>query len=570
MVVLRRRARIAERWGGAAALCLLLESSWGLADTATEPAGLLAPWNRRNEPDDTARIEGARYERGREPARRLLELAQDPEVRANARTSLSMVRALHVHSRGPLADRVVAQLLTFFAPLATPGRESNADRSFLDASELRYRVRGTAALALAHSGHRFGLRALVVAAGARDESDPLARELARAALTALWPQAVDLPEGARLPAAWVERAYAADDVSRAAFSGPHAWAYAKDAEEGFSLLAVALAEPRDHSRMRDHGAWQASFASQQGAWALRAITLLGLRDAALAEWASTEAKRRVGHQSPVWRSAAAFALAVYEPSATVSFLGDADAARRLATARQAHSGILAEHALRRLRARLEPSHATLVPLPLPLPVALAPSLRATDLETHLLWRGLRLAQASERAAWLAPLAARARRAEATSDGPEPSELRVWLGRENPTERAATAAGLGNSLLTESRALLGAAYAYEPRSDVRRALVIALARRNADEVGVGTSRLLAEIAQLDPDPLCRALARDARSTPSSALVADWTFARVAPETHAADSAAPLRTTTFVTIEGRALEVAADSDGFVAVVGLPFAR
>ncbi len=568
MAAVRRPTRIATRGGASAALCLLLGSSWGVAETATEPAGLLAPWNRRTGPDDAARIERARFEHGREPARRLLELAQDPEVRANARTSLSMVRALHVHSRGPLADRVVAQLLTFFVPIATSGREPEAERTFADAGALRYRVRGTAALALARSGHRLGLRALVVAAGAREESDPQARELARAALTALWPRAVDLPNEARLPPAWVERAYAAEHVNTEAFPGPHAWANAKDGDASFSLLALALAVPGDHSRLHDHGAWQESLASAQGPWALRAITLLGVRDGALAEWATTEAKQRVGHQSPIWRSAAAFALAVHEPNAALSFLGDADAARSLATARQAHSGTLAEHALRLLRARLDRAPATR--LALPLTIALAPTLGATDLETHLLWRGLRLAPASARAAWLSPLAARARRQEATSSGPEPSELRVWLGREDPAERAATAAGLGRSLLTESRALLGTAYADEPRSDVRRALVLALARRNADQPGVGTSRLLVEIAQLDPDPLCRALARDARSAVTSPLVADWTFARLAPEARSADSAAPVRTTTFLTIEGRALEVAADSDGFVAVVGLPFAR
>lgn len=148
-------------------------------------------------------------------------------------------------------------------------------------------------------------------------------------------------------------------------------------------------------------------------------------------------------------------------------------------------------------------------------------------------------------------------------------VKRWLSSDDPLVRAHAARGLGAASYPRATGWLAEAYATESNTDVRRALVAALAARTAD-AKAGARREALEAARLDPDA---AVARTARAAignlalrsedPTSGGEIAWI------RLVSADGTKPDRVFSGVVIgsDGAAIPVVFDDDGHALVAGLP---
>ena len=170
----------------------------------------------------------------------------------------------------------------------------------------------------------------------------------------------------------------------------------------------------------------------------------------------------------------------------------------------------------------------------------------------------------------APLAALAfaRRAAADDDDELVPKLDALLASRDPVIRTQVARGLGASKARNAAGRLAHAYTWEPISEVRRALVEALAGRPAAEQTAPLLRDALELAaRLDPDALTRAVARralDGSAESRRPVGREVAWLRVV----AAEGATlPRQLTGIVDAGGVALPVVFDDDGYALVPGLP---
>lgn len=143
-------------------------------------------------------------------------------------------------------------------------------------------------------------------------------------------------------------------------------------------------------------------------------------------------------------------------------------------------------------------------------------------------------------------------------------VRRWLGGGDPLIRAHLGHGLGLSPEPDAVSLLREAYRFEPRADVRRALVRGLSLRK-EALGRVTLKLA---QQLDPDAEVRALARAALRDVSL----DW---RATPAGRASvwvrlDGADAVRVAQFVHADGLATVVLSDPSGDMMIGGVEQGR
>jgi HEAT repeat protein len=160
----------------------------------------------------------------------------------------------------------------------------------------------------------------------------------------------------------------------------------------------------------------------------------------------------------------------------------------------------------------------------------------------------------------APLAALAV-AQRTGSAIDPI-VGALLASRDPVIRAHAARGLGLSTAPDAPGRLDRAYSFEADVLARRAIVSALAARGAR--GAPT---LAIAAQLDPDAVVRAVAKDALAgapPAGRALVHEVAWIRVV---QADDASSPEMTGTVVLGDGLAVPVAFDDDGYVLLPGVP---
>lgn len=145
----------------------------------------------------------------------------------------------------------------------------------------------------------------------------------------------------------------------------------------------------------------------------------------------------------------------------------------------------------------------------------------------------------------------------------------WLASDDPQVRAHAARGLGAASYPRATGWLADLFADEPDTDVRRAIVAALAARTADAKASARREAL-EAARLDPDA---AVARTARAAlanlpPRSddpAPGGEVAWIRLV----SSDGAKPDRTFSGVVVgsDGVAVPVVFDDDGHALVAGLP---
>ncbi len=158
------------------------------------------------------------------------------------------------------------------------------------------------------------------------------------------------------------------------------------------------------------------------------------------------------------------------------------------------------------------------------------------------------------------LASRAR------DGDD-GEVLAMLGAKDPTTRIHVAAGLAEAPRADATGRLARALLYEADGDVRRALVRALARRDAQATPSGREALSA-IAEWDPEDDLRALAGAAlrgEPLPTAPLAAEVAWLSLEA---AGGTPNPAGVAASVTGQGGlAIPVLFDADGFALVPSLP---
>ena len=143
-----------------------------------------------------------------------------------------------------------------------------------------------------------------------------------------------------------------------------------------------------------------------------------------------------------------------------------------------------------------------------------------------------------------------------------------LTSRDPNTRAHIARGLGMGPATDASGMLANAYRYEVDGKVRRAIVLALASREADASSPSRVWALRTASKLDPDAIVRLIARRALAglppnpTP---VVRECAWIRViAPP----DAPMPKDLTgSYLGADGSAIPFAFDEDGFALVLSVP---
>lgn len=143
-------------------------------------------------------------------------------------------------------------------------------------------------------------------------------------------------------------------------------------------------------------------------------------------------------------------------------------------------------------------------------------------------------------------------------------VRQWLNGSDPLIRAHLGHGLGLSPEPDAVSLLSEAYRFEPRADVRRALVRGLSLRN-EALGRAALKLA---QQLDPDPEVRALARAALRDVSL----DWRATRAGGGSVwvRLEGSDAVRAAQFVHADGLATVVLSDPSGDMMIGGVEHGR
>jgi len=155
---------------------------------------------------------------------------------------------------------------------------------------------------------------------------------------------------------------------------------------------------------------------------------------------------------------------------------------------------------------------------------------------------------------------------ARGDPDHRARVDALLASSDPILRAHAARGLGESAEAEATGRLAAAFSFEVDPLVRRALVLALARRAGDEGAPGRKRVLEKAARLDPDRTVRdTAARALRGLPTDGLASlpmEVAWLRLATKTgqEPGDSS---RGGVVLRSDGLAVPVAFDPDGYALV-------
>jgi len=145
-----------------------------------------------------------------------------------------------------------------------------------------------------------------------------------------------------------------------------------------------------------------------------------------------------------------------------------------------------------------------------------------------------------------------------------------LGSRDPVLRAHAARGLGAAPLPDATGRLANAYAYETDTEVRRALIGALAARTKDANAPLRKQSLEVAAQLDPDGPVRQAAKralDGVAAPFAApSVTEAAWLRITLENGAAP-AGEAYVGSLVRSDGLAVPIAFDDEGYAVVPGVP---
>jgi HEAT repeat protein len=171
------------------------------------------------------------------------------------------------------------------------------------------------------------------------------------------------------------------------------------------------------------------------------------------------------------------------------------------------------------------------------------------------------AEAGGADAALAALALARRADESTG-----ARVDALLASHDPLLRAHAAMGLGEASASDATGRLARAYAWEPEAEVRRAIVLALCRRDRGHDSV-PSRLetLQWAARLDPDRIVRRLASRALggddAPPSQTALADVAWLRLVPAAGAVPAGG--ETAALVGADGLARPIAFDDEGYALV-------
>jgi HEAT repeat protein len=160
----------------------------------------------------------------------------------------------------------------------------------------------------------------------------------------------------------------------------------------------------------------------------------------------------------------------------------------------------------------------------------------------------------------APLAAMA--LAQRGDPTQAEHVAALLASRDPLLRSHAALGLGASSERDASGRLADAYAYEPNPSVRRAIVLALARRTGDAHVPERAATLRLASRLDPDrgvrlTATRALA-DLTGLPASPRLSDVAWLRVATSEGAASPS--VMTGALLRSDGLAVPIVFDSDGY----------
>ena len=404
----------------------------------------------------------------------LADFSLSPAVAARAQTLLASIRALARMVRHPAAQKALLH------HLRTP--------SAGDQPPLRRLARATAALALAAGGQVDGVRALVLLAAGPDDSDPELATLARAALLAHPPDETLL--GAALP--WLDAEARAQKV---AWISQERWARqqaqrarCEQAGRSLSQLAAADAAPELGARILSDlaacpptalptlDAWK-QVGNSSALWALRGTAALGIgvHDAAWKKFATA----KLADVDARVRSAAAWFLSTTSPEASARLALDPRTEVRAAARNQDSAG--------------GPSSELAEVSPC--------AIGKAESSSKSVFSRFLTSTPEDSGPLLGCLASRLR-AEPGA-GFTAAELASLLESSPALTRVLVAKGLGESIPEAQqlgRGLAQRAYATEPDAYVRRFLCAALI-----DLGLTQDEPLArEMADLDPDPLCRAL------------------------------------------------------------------
>ncbi|MDP9035846.1 MAG: hypothetical protein M3O50_13680, partial [Myxococcota bacterium] len=151
----------------------------------------------------------------------------------------------------------------------------------------------------------------------------------------------------------------------------------------------------------------------------------------------------------------------------------------------------------------------------------------------------------------------------------PPAIDALLQSRDPLMRAHVARGLGLGMAATSIGRLAQAYRWETNLQVRRAIITALATREAAaDPAKPPSEMLAFARDLDPDTTVRRTAAEGRSglaRPIAGVSPEVAWIRLLPAAGAAPPASV--TATLVSSDGLAIPIAFDDDGFALVPGVP---
>jgi hypothetical protein len=402
----------------------------------------------------------------------LAEFSLSPDVTRRAKTLLLAVRALARKADHPAAERALLQHLR---------TKPNGDEP-----TLRSLARATAAFALAAEGPIDGVRNLVLLAAGPDDADEEVKIFAREALIAHPPSAAELAKA--LP--WLDARAREGKVawlsSRASVRNERRAARCKEARKALSSLgalptgaaAARLADlavcPEDAGPTMDD--WK-RLAHSSSLWALRGTAALGVgtRDGDWTRFAEAE----LAQGDARVRSAAAWFLATSSPEAAARLLVDERAEVRSAARNQRDGGGIG--------AGMAAGH---------------PCAEQDEDSTKEVFERFVASPPRDTGPALGCLASRLR--AAAGPGLTAAELESWFRGGPAVTRVLVARGLAASSAEARFLALGlSARLYRAEADayVRRFLCAALLTLGQDlEEPLGV-----EMADLDPDPVCRALA-----------------------------------------------------------------
>lgn len=505
--------------------------------------GLVQSWLNFSENPRPGEILFLKMQAQERAALRLLELENTELVWQSPAHQLAWVRALHAHQRGPQREAVLQILLSLFRERGGPPRAAG--------SSVSPRVRELAALSLAAAGAERVQRELWV----QTQMEPSEAQLCSCRALRAHPPDWQSPSWDALREAWTREQGPPVSQQELLCSSATHWLQAEASQaRWFGCLRNWKEDGTLPKELLRSATWEENWREETRLRSWRALALLAPQSRELRSWIRAHAPAALTDRSQALRAAAAFAWSVVAPEEAAALLQSEDESVRSAVLRQAHQG---------------PLRAALEKIIQSAPEEWAESAWAEWLASE---RPARLRELRERVQtssfpflWLPALVAEWEGERLREYGVRGEELRFWLGEASPLLRVAVARGLSRAQ-RGAGGWLSSAYFAEEQPAVRRVLLQALgAQQRGGESSWG------EVCALESDGWSRARFCQGTSSPRDAVEAQvrremWSWAADVEMLQLGLS----RPLWIWTIDGQFFPVVPEPDGFLSLVGLPFAK